>query len=89
MVALHVTITPEQQSHLQQRLEAGEFATASEYVRALIREDQRRTAQDQLEAKLLASLESEATELNDQTLEALRQRMTDKINTRRNAKRKA
>ena len=89
MVALHVTITPEQQSHLQQRIEAGEFATASEYVRALIREDQRRAAQDQLEAKFLASLESEATELNDQTLDALRQRMTDKIDARRSSKRKA
>ena len=89
MVALPVTITPEQQSHLQQRIEAGEFATASEYVRALIREDQRRAAQDQLEAKFLASLESEATELNDQTLDALRQRMTDKIDARRSSKRKA
>ncbi len=89
MVALHVTITPEQQSYLQQRLEAGEFATASEYVRSLIREDQRRAAQDQLEAKLLASLDSEATELNEEALDALRRRMTDKINARRHAGDKA
>ena len=86
MVALHVTITPEQQTYLQHRLEAGEFATASEYVRSLIREDQRRQAQDQLEAKLLASLDTEATELDDEALDALRRRMTDRIDARRRSR---
>lgn len=36
----------------------GRFGSASEYVRELIREDQRRAAQEKLEAKLLAGLES-------------------------------
>lgn len=86
MVALHVTITPEQQSYLQRRLEAGEFATASEYVRSLIREDQRRAAQDQFEAKLLASLDSEAIELDDAALDKLRRKMTEKIDARRRSR---
>ena len=36
----------------------GRFGSASEYVRELIREDQRRAAQEKLEAKLLEGLES-------------------------------
>ncbi len=36
----------------------GRFGSTSEYVRELIREDQRRAAQERLEAKLLDGLES-------------------------------
>ena len=86
MQALHVTITPEQQAHLHQRLETGEYATASEYVRSLIREDQRRVAQDQLEARLLASLDSEAIELDNAALDKLRHKMTEKIEARKRSR---
>lgn len=86
MQALHVTITPEQQTYLHQRLETGEYATASEYVRSLIREDQRRVAQDQLEARLLASLDSEAVELDDAALDKLHRKMTEKIEARKRSR---
>jgi antitoxin ParD1/3/4 len=89
MEALHVTITPEQQSYLHRRLETGEYATASEYVRSLIREDQRRVAQDQLEARLLASLDTEAIELDDAALDMLHRVMTEKIDARRRSRDKA
>ena len=39
-------------------VEEGGYATASEYVRALIRADQKRKAQEKLEALLLEGLQS-------------------------------
>ena len=44
---------------------AGGFGTPSEYVVSLIREAQKRNAQDRLESQLLKGLESESRDMPD------------------------
>jgi antitoxin ParD1/3/4 len=54
------------------------FASASEYLRALIREAQKRKAKQELEAKLLDGLQSPAREMTDADWVLLRQRIVDR-----------
>jgi antitoxin ParD1/3/4 len=54
------------------------FASASEYLRALIREAQKRKAKQELEAKLLDGLQSPAREMTDADWAFLRQRIVDR-----------
>jgi len=54
----------------------GDYGTASEYVRGLIRDAQKRQAQAELEAKLLEGLNSgPATPMTAQDWEDMRQRL--------------
>ena len=60
------------------QIAAGRYSSVSEYVSELIREDEKRKAQEQLEALLLEGLHGEETELtradwNDIRKEALAQ----------------
>jgi len=50
---------------VDERVAEGSFASASDYVRALIREDRQRRAKASLEAKLLEGLESGPAEIAD------------------------
>ncbi len=44
--------------YVESRVEAGGFSTPSEFMRALVREDQKRQAEEKLEALLIEGLES-------------------------------
>jgi antitoxin ParD1/3/4 len=57
MTSMNVSL-PEQLREFVSERAAGRFGSASEYVRELIREDQRRAEQERLEALLLQGLES-------------------------------
>jgi antitoxin ParD1/3/4 len=43
---------------IEDQINSGSYGTASEYMRALIRDDQKRKAQERLEALLLEGLDS-------------------------------
>jgi antitoxin ParD1/3/4 len=51
----------------------GRYSSASEYVRELIRADERRKAEDQLEELLLEGLQGEETAFTLQDWQAIRQ----------------
>ncbi len=50
----------------------GGFGTVSEYFRTLLREDQKRTAQEKLETMLFEGLRSEASEMTPEDWEDIR-----------------
>ena len=56
---------PESMKHfVEEQVTAGGYSSASDYICALVHEDQKRKAQDQLEALLLEALDSgEPTEM--------------------------
>ena len=61
---------------IDKRTKQGSFGTPTEYVRHLIREDQKREAQRRLEAKLLEGLDSEISEESlEDFLDGLRERV--------------
>ena len=52
---------------------SGRYSSASEYVRELIRADEKRKAEDQLEALLLEGLQGEAAAFTRDDWQAIRQ----------------
>lgn len=58
METMNIAITPVLKEFVQQRVEAGGYGSVSEYVRELIRLDQKQSAQDRLENELLLGLAS-------------------------------
>lgn len=58
MTTMNFSLPESMRAYVEEQAQLGGFSTVSEYLRALIREDQKRKAQDRLEALLLESLES-------------------------------
>ena len=58
MTSLNVSLPKVLKDYVEGQVSEGGFSTPSEYVRALIREDQKRQAQEKLEAMLVEGLKS-------------------------------
>jgi len=63
MTTLTISLPEKLKEFIDQRVESEGFGTVSEYVRSLVREDQKRKAKARLEVLLLEGLESEASEI--------------------------
>lgn len=71
---------------VREQVSAGGYGTASEYVRELIRADQRRKAAEHLDQLLLAGLESgPATPLTPEDWGMLRQQLAQRRDSKRQA----
>ena len=55
---MNVAISPELKAHIDREIAAGRYASSSEYVRDLIRKDQRRSAEERLAELVREGLES-------------------------------
>jgi antitoxin ParD1/3/4 len=55
---MNVAISPELKSHVDRQVAEGQYASSSEYVRDLIRQDQRRKAEQRLADLVREGLES-------------------------------
>jgi antitoxin ParD1/3/4 len=60
------------QAFLEAQMTKDGYASASEYLRALIREAQKRQARRELEAKLLEGLQGPATEMTREDWDSIR-----------------
>ena len=58
MESMNIAITPGLKEFVQRRVDEGGYSSVSEYVRELIRGDQRQSAQSILEAELMRGLAS-------------------------------
>lgn len=58
MSSLNISISESLREFVKQRVASAGYSTPSEYIRQLIREDQKAMAKEQLEALLLEGLES-------------------------------
>ncbi len=67
MTTLNISLPEAMRVFIDEEIARGEYSTASEYIRQLIREDQKRVAQDRLERLLLEGIESgEPVEISDE-----------------------
>jgi antitoxin ParD1/3/4 len=65
MASLNISLPKALREHVEGQVEEGGYSTPSEYVRALIREDQKRKAAARIEALLLDGIASgEPVEVN-------------------------
>ena len=79
MQSMNISLPDQLKEYVDKQVGSGRYSTVSEYVRDLIRDDEKRKAQDRLEALLMEGIQSgEATEMTSQDwsdirTEALRQ----------------
>jgi antitoxin ParD1/3/4 len=55
---MNITLPEPMRQYIEEQINSGSYGTASEYMRALIRDDQKRKAHERLEALLLEGLDS-------------------------------
>jgi antitoxin ParD1/3/4 len=58
MTTLNISLPDSMRAFIEQKVADGNFSTASEYIRQLVRDDQKRAAQEQLENLLMEGLKS-------------------------------
>ena len=79
MTSMNITLPDPMRKFVDDQLASGSYGTASEYIRALIREDQKRRAQERLEALLLEGLEGDdSVEVTPEFWEDFRSRLDER-----------
>ena len=76
MTSLNVSLPQALKDYVEEQVQQGGYSTPSEYVRALLREDQKRCAEAKLEALLLEGIHSgEPIEVNKEFWKKRRQKL--------------
>lgn len=79
MTSLNISLPQALKDFVEGQVEASGFSTPSEYIRALIRDDQKRHAEEKLEALLLEGLNSgEPVEITPEYWEQKRLRLIER-----------
>lgn len=78
MTTMNISLPEEMRTFIEAQMAEEGFASASEYLRFLIREAQRRRARQELDARLLEGLQSPASEMSDADWEGLRRRIYER-----------
>ncbi len=74
MASLNISMPDSMRDFIEQRTGEGNFSTPTEYIRHLIREDQKLEEKKQLETKLLSALDSgKFDEVTPEFFEGLRE----------------
>lgn len=82
MESMNISLPEPLKQFVDGQISTGRYSSASEYVRELIRADEKRKAEEQLESMLLAGLQTEATELTAADWRAIRQEALAKVKAR-------
>lgn len=75
---MNISLPEEMKAFIDAQMNREGYASASEYLRVLIQEAQKRQTRQELEAKLLDGLQSPASEMTDADWETLRQRVYER-----------
>jgi antitoxin ParD1/3/4 len=86
MQSMNISLPDPLKDFVDGQIATGRYSSASEYVRELIREDERRKAQERLEALLLEGLQGQETELSRQELSDIRREALAQIQARKKAR---
>jgi antitoxin ParD1/3/4 len=87
MQTMNISLPDPMKQFVEEQVSAGNYSSVSEYVRELIRADQKRKAKDELEETLLDALRSgEPTEVTPEMWDELRQNIWARAQARKSAK---
>ena len=79
MTSLNISLPETLKRFVEEQTEQGGYSTPSEYVRQLLREDQKRRTEEVLESLLLAGLKSgKRIEANEEFWQQQRRRILDR-----------
>ena len=82
MESMNISLPEPLKRFVDAQVAQGRYSTASEYIRELIRADEKRKAQETLEAKLLEGLNSAESELTSADWYELRQEALARLKAR-------
>ncbi len=83
MTSLNISLPESMREFVEAQVASGGYGTASEYIRDLIRHEQKRRAEAKLEALLLEGLNGPARELTDEDWEAIREEGMKRLSARK------
>ncbi len=73
MTTMNISLPDEMKAFVEAQMAQDGYASASEYLRALIRDEQKRRARQQLEAKLLEGLQGPSTVMTREDWDSIEQ----------------
>ena len=83
MQSMNISLPEPLKQFVDGQIADGRYSSVSEYMRELIRADEKRKAEDRLEAMLLEGLNSAETELSPTDWSAIRKEALAKVETRK------
>ena len=87
MASLNISLPQVLKDYVEEQAKNGGYSTPSEYVRALVRDDQKRKAEERLEARLLEGINSgEPIEITPEDWERKRRQLVERHNKKKDAK---
>ena len=86
MQSLNISLPEPLKEFDDRQIAAGRYSSASEYVRELMRADEKRKAEERLESLLLEGLQSAETELPPADWTAIRQEAIAQVKVRQKAR---
>jgi antitoxin ParD1/3/4 len=76
MTTMNISLPDSMRTFIDQKVVQGGYSTASEYIRQLVREDQKRAAQERLETLLMEGMDSgPSKEMTREDWDELRRRV--------------
>lgn len=82
MQSMNISLPDPLKQFVDGQIAQGRYSSASEYIRELIRADEKRKAEEQLEAKLLEGLSSSESELTAEDWSDIRKETFAKLEAR-------
>ncbi len=87
MQTMNISLPDQLKEFVDDQVGSGRFSSVSEYVRDLIRDDEKRKAQEKLEALLMEGIQSsDATEMRRQDWDDIRREAVKQFETRKSRK---
>jgi antitoxin ParD1/3/4 len=83
MTSMNISLPDAMKSFIENQVASGGYGTASEYIRELIREDQKRKAQEKIEAALVQGLKSPSHRMTDADWERIDREVESRLEKRR------
>jgi antitoxin ParD1/3/4 len=87
MQTMNISLPDPMKQYVEEQVNNGGYSSASEYVRELVRADQKRRDKEQLEQLLMNSLKSgDPIEITPEMLDEVRRRLRTRAKSRRQPK---
>lgn len=87
METMNIALSPEMKEYVQAEVSRGGFSSTSEYIRALIRDDQKKKEELRLEALLLEGIQSgKASAFSPEDWQKINSRVQNRIRSRQQEK---
>jgi antitoxin ParD1/3/4 len=87
MQTMNISLSDQLKEFVEEQVGSGRYSSVSEYVRDLIRDDERRKAQEKLEAMLMEGIQSgEPTEMTREDWKYIRREALKQLEARKSRK---